>query len=131
MTYNVRVPLCVPVKRKLATFINMIDETSEAILARHPDTLIHEAVAFIEVKAEIIENYMPPFPRADTKPITAIRCGEWFLRYSKGPKTGSFWDMYGEDYQSVELAREELVKAPPVPTHKPYLEFKLPMRDKA
>jgi hypothetical protein len=47
-----------------------------------------------------------------------------FLRYSKGPGTGSFWDVYGDDYHSKELAFAEMLKVwiPPngsfnIPTH--------------
>lgn len=35
-----------------------------------------------------------------------------FLRYSHGPQTGVFWDIYGDDFHSVELALCELAKAP-------------------
>lgn len=53
---------------------------------------------------------------------TLYRDGEWevikntfqrddsFMRYSKGPGTGSFWDIYGDDYHSPELAFSELLK---------------------
>jgi hypothetical protein len=66
---------------------------------------------------EIIPNYMPPYPDRDTKPSVVIRhkpCGN-FLRHSGGPRTGSFWDLYGDDFLTVELATVELSKAPPCP----------------
>jgi hypothetical protein len=66
-------------------------------------------------ECEIIPNYMPPYPRPDTKPTVVIRHkpSGLFLRYSKGPRTGSFWDIYGEDFHDIELAKSELWKAPP------------------
>lgn len=35
-----------------------------------------------------------------------------FLRYSAGPKQGFFWDIYGENFQSFELAIIALSEAP-------------------
>jgi len=35
-----------------------------------------------------------------------------FLRYSAGPKQGFFWDIYGENFQSFELAVIALSNAP-------------------
>lgn len=34
------------------------------------------------------------------------------LRYSKGPKQGFFWDVYGDDMRSIELAIIALANAP-------------------
>jgi hypothetical protein len=65
--------------------------------------------------AEIVPKYMPPFPRSDTKPICAVRCGESFLRYSAGPAQGFFWDLYGEDFGTPALALLGLCQAPPPP----------------
>lgn len=68
---------------------------------------------------EIIPAYMPPNPLADTRPSCVVRYtgGEEiaFLRYSKGPKQGHFWDMYGEDYMHPHLALIALLEAPPPP----------------
>lgn len=61
----------------------------------------------------IIPDYMPPFPHEDTQPTVQVQhvpSGR-FLRYSKGPSTGTFWDCYGEDFMTVELAFWELLKA--------------------
>lgn len=35
-----------------------------------------------------------------------------YLRYSKGPRQGYFWDCYGEDFINFELALIALSKAP-------------------
>ena len=63
---------------------------------------------------QIVSRYMPPFPRADTKPIVAVRHvpSNSFLRYSKGPRQGYFWDLYGDDMQTVEMAIVALGRAP-------------------
>lgn len=98
----------------------------ESLIGVVPPT-VHRALALMPVEAEIIENYMPPYPGPTTKPAVVVRCGEWFLRYSKGPETGTFWDAYGEDFHTVDLARSELAKAPPVRTDKPYVTFTLPI----
>lgn len=68
-------------------------------------------------KCEIIPDYMPPYPQPDTRPTVQVRYNDGtqyppFLRYSRGPKQGFFWDMYGEDMQSVALAILALSKAP-------------------
>lgn len=76
---------------------------------------IHKVKALTETEAEIIDGYMPPYPQKLTRPSVVVRCGRWFLRYSKGPQTGSFWDLYGDNFHSVDLAKSELAKAPPVP----------------
>lgn len=66
-------------------------------------------------EAEIIADYMPPYPRADTRPICVVRFRDSFLRHSKGPRQGHFWDMYGDDYLSPELALMALLEAPVPP----------------
>lgn len=63
--------------------------------------------------AEIVPNYMPPFPSAETRARTVVRCGSQFLRYSKGPHQGHFWDVYGDDYGTPELALIALLKVTP------------------
>lgn len=62
---------------------------------------------------EIIPDYMPPFPREDTQPTCVIKHGEQFLRYSNGPLQGFFWDMYGDDFHSPELAIVALSQCQP------------------
>lgn len=103
----------------------MTDSGSLWLLDARPT--VHSVAALTVIEAEIIDGYMPPFPGEHTKPTVVIRCGEWFLRYSKGPETGSFWDAYGEDFQTVDLARRELAKAPPVPSGKPYVTYSFPL----
>lgn len=66
---------------------------------------------------EIIPDYMPKYPREETRPSVQVRYNDGseyppLLRYSKGPKQGFFWDLYGEDMQTVELAILALSKAP-------------------
>lgn len=65
--------------------------------------------------AEIIPNYMPPYPREDTRPSCVVKCGEAFLRHSAGPKQGFFWDIYGDDFIKPELALVALLHAPTPP----------------
>ncbi len=64
------------------------------------------------VLVEIVPDYMPPYPREDTRPKVVVKCGNSFLRYSAGPKQGHFWDMYGDDYQTPELALLAILQAP-------------------
>lgn len=63
--------------------------------------------------AEIIVDYMPPFPRPDTRPSCQVKIGDNFLRHSKGPLQRHFWDIYGDDYQTPELALIALMQADP------------------
>ena len=66
---------------------------------------------------EIIPDYMPPNPSKDTLPTVQVRYNDGtkyppMLRYSRGPRQGFFWDIYGEDMQTVELAIIALSQAP-------------------
>lgn len=66
----------------------------------------------------IIPDYMPPYPREDTKPTCVVMYvdkegDKTFLRYSNGPETGTFWDIYGDNFFNPELALVELSKAHP------------------
>lgn len=68
-------------------------------------------------KAEIIPNYMPPYPTKDARPSCVVRFGSdperaCFLRYSKGPQAGYFWDVYGDDMLNPYLALMALLNAP-------------------
>jgi hypothetical protein len=79
-------------------------------------------------ECKIIPDYMPPFPGNDTRP-TCVICYEYrncepdahptskqtFLRYSKGPAQGYFWDNYGDDFHRPELALVALSQAAPPP----------------
>lgn len=66
---------------------------------------------------EIIPDYMPPYPRPETRPTVQVRYNNGtqyapFLRYSAGPKQGFFWDIYGDDMLTIELAIVALSIAP-------------------
>ena len=74
--------------------------------------------------AEIVPDYMPPFPDADTKPACVVRYryrtadgtqNDAMLRHSSGPRQGHFWDIYGDDYRKPELALLALLQAPVPP----------------
>lgn len=81
-------------------------------------------------ECEIIPDFMPKNPGPDTKPTVKIKCGEWFLRHSKGPKQEYFWDVYGDDMYSVEVAIYALTKTQPPPPGKPYIEFSISLKKK-
>ncbi len=79
---------------------------------------------------EIIPDYMPPHPRENTRPRCVVRFSapDWktssYLRYSKGPKQGFFWDMYGDDLQDSELAILAIHQAP-APRNTSPIEFSI------
>jgi hypothetical protein len=83
-------------------------------------------------KCEIIPDYMPPYPQKDTRPTVQVRYAGFstehpaFLRYSCGPKQGFFWDSYGDDMQSVELAVLALAKAP-APVDVSPITYRIPL----
>jgi hypothetical protein len=86
--------------------------------------------------AVIISGYMPPFPRADTRPTCVVRFGpddkdgQW-LRCAGGPLGGLFWDIYGDDMGNQELALLALCRAPAPPIlmgQKFYQTFSVPLR---
>lgn len=71
-------------------------------------------------RVEIIPEYMPQFPRPDTRPTCVAAYvhpdgRRSFLRYSKGPYQGYFWDVYGEDMLRPELALLAVMRAPVPP----------------
>lgn len=83
---------------------------------------------------EIIPDYMPPYPDKDTKPTLQIRYNNGsdhppFLRYSEGPAQGYFWDIYGNDFLTIELAIMALSKAP-APRNVSPITFKIPLGNK-
>lgn len=86
------------------------------------------------LKAEIVPRYMPPHPGKDTVPrcvvaMTAESGERCFLRYSKGPRQGHFWDVYGDDYLTPELALMALADAePPPPAFS--ITFVIPLKDR-
>lgn len=86
-------------------------------------------------QCEIISDYMPPNPRPETFPKTVVRYNNGteypaFLRHSCGPKQGFFWDCYGDNMQSVELAIIALSNAPYPRSVEPMV-VKFPIRNGA
>ena len=67
--------------------------------------------------AEVVENYMPPFPRKDTKPSIQVRWGASYLRQGRGGGFHPFfWDVYGEEFRTVQQAWLALARAPTPPS---------------
>jgi hypothetical protein len=71
-------------------------------------------------ECEIVTDYMPPNPGESDRPTCIVRYtyedGETVcLRYSNGPLQGYFWDIYGDDMHSCELALICISKAPAPP----------------
>lgn len=86
-------------------------------------------------QCDIVPDYMPPFPREDTRPTVQVRFNNGseyppFLRHSCGPKQGFFWDIYGDDMQTVELAVLALSQAP-APRYVGSVTFCAPRRPNA
>lgn len=82
-------------------------------------------------KVDIIVDYMPPYPGKDTRPRLVIRFDDGtehppFLRHSNGPLQGFSWDIYGDDFQTVELAILALSQAP-VPVNVGPITFRIPL----
>ncbi len=66
--------------------------------------------------ATIIPAYRAPFAGHEDAPKCVVKFGESsFLRYSRGPAQGYFWDLYGEDMATPELALMALLQAPVPP----------------
>lgn len=62
---------------------------------------------------EIVPDYMPPYPGKETRPAVVVRHKSgMFLRYSKGPRQGFDWDVYGDDMLTIDLAIVALSEAP-------------------
>lgn len=47
--------------------------------------------------------------------MLCVKYEDVYLRYSKGPYQHYFWDVYGDDFQSPELAFYAILHAPPPP----------------
>ena len=82
-------------------------------------------------ECEIITDYMPRYPRPETRPTVVIRHNngtKWpaYLRYSKGPKQGFFWDTYGDDFHNPNLALIALSNAPTPRSVAPFT-FQIPI----
>lgn len=83
---------------------------------------------------DIVPNYMPPYPRADTEPKCVIEYrmtgrDSLYLRYSNGPAQGYFWDIYGDDFHSPELALVALHHASMPPTFYKDLKYLESIKD--
>jgi hypothetical protein len=109
--------------------------TVESLLA----ALLNSDYAGWRTRAKIIKDYLPQHARAGTKPRCVVvfdyedrRDGEadcCFLRHSNGPRQGHFWDEYGDDYLTPELALIALLRAPvPPPLLGQYFSHKFTMR---
>lgn len=61
--------------------------------------------------AEILPNHAV----GQERPRCVVRFDTSFLRYSKGPQQGFFWDFYPDDMQTPELALLALLQAPVPP----------------
>ncbi len=62
--------------------------------------------------AEIVPAYIRQSAVPDVKPKCVVKLGGLYLRHSHGPLQHHFWDMYGDDYQTPELALLALSQAP-------------------
>lgn len=96
--------------------------TVERLLATMLDDM-HGNVDRWRKYAEIIPKYMPPYPSAETRPSCVVRWRDNYLRYSKGPRQGFSWDIYGDDMQTPELALLALLQAPVPPGALTYTAF--------
>jgi hypothetical protein len=65
-----------------------------------------------KLECRIIPNYLPPYPNKHTRARVVVQFGESFLRHSAGPLQGWFWDVYGDDLQTVGLAVRAIIEAP-------------------
>lgn len=78
-------------------------------------------------QCEIVPDYVPPHAGVMTMPSCVVRYrdplrgpvqegerdGYTYLRHSGGPLQGTSWDIYGDDFQSPELALVMLAVSPP------------------
>jgi len=67
--------------------------------------------------AKIIPSYPGPARTPERVLVMYTRSEKTtvYLRYSKGPKQGYFWDLYGDDFQTPTLAIFALTRAPAPP----------------
>lgn len=70
-----------------------------------------------QTSCEIIPDYVPRKGLPGEPSRVVVRYGGGtahpkFLRHSCGPKQGFFWDIYGDDLQSIEIAILALSQAP-------------------
>lgn len=85
-------------------------------MADEPTPELQQPWWFCECR--IIKGYMPPYPDANTQPKAVVVLhvpSDSFLRHSKGPHQGHSWDLYGDDYQTENLAQLAINQAAPPP----------------
>jgi hypothetical protein len=71
-------------------------------------------------ECEILPAYVPPRAETGRRPECRVRYvredrERFFLRYSKGPLQGYFWDAYGDDMHDPELAVVAISRSPAPP----------------
>lgn len=102
------------VQDKLAAFrqapILSHDNTGTAVLTFQSGDISHDLA--------IILDYMPRYPRPETKPQAVViysRGSDVFLRHFDtldNPAPTYRWDVYGDDFVSLEAAQRALITAP-------------------
>ncbi len=70
-------------------------------------------IAINELTARIEGKWRKEAQIVDAGGKFKIKYRKLWLRYGRGPKTGTFWDVYGDDFESMDNATEELRKASP------------------
>ena len=76
----------------------------------------------VDTRIFIVLDYRAPYARPETpseKVVVWCPDSHCFLRFRKNP----VWDVYGEDYGTVEEAEKALAQAPE--PRKPFVTFKL------
>ena len=74
----------------------------------------------IQPQISIIQNYTFPYPRVGDQPLAYVVCKRlpnkepMYLRYSRGPEQGHFWDVYPDDYMNENLARKAIGLSPKI-----------------
>jgi hypothetical protein len=96
-------------KRELVLYAR--EEMAQAFLSVLLDPYTNPWHCYVEV----VENYLPPNPRPETKPEIVVRWGNSFLRYGRRGFGHCFWDMYGDSFQSVQEAWWAVAQAPAPP----------------
>lgn len=86
------------------------------------DALLSDAQFKTDMHGDTWRKYceiIPDESDARGKKIVVVRCREAYLRYSKGPKQGFFWDMYGDDMMTPEMALVALLHLSPALPRRP------------
>lgn len=84
---------------------------------------VHGNIDIWRRQCDLILDYMPPYPRPDTKPQKVVVGfpsldgeGHLYLRHGNGVLMRYFWDCYGDDFGSPEAALLALLQAPIPPS---------------